>query len=46
MQLHQWLALTPKELVGSNVHVGNAFLDFLRKEKWAVVKGPGCGEGE
>lgn len=22
----------------SNVHVGNAFLDVLRKEKWPVVK--------
>ncbi|GAF20034.1 oxalate decarboxylase [Bacillus sp. JCM 19046] len=38
VSLNQWLALTPKELVGSNVHVGNAFLDVLRKEKWPVVK--------
>ncbi|MBM7840659.1 oxalate decarboxylase [Alkalihalobacillus xiaoxiensis] len=48
VSLNQWLALTPKELVGSNVHVGNAFLDVLRKEKWPVVKysGYGYGEGE
>lgn len=35
------MALTPKEIVESNVHVGPQLMDSLRKEKWPVVKYPG-----
>jgi len=38
VSLNQWMALTPKELVGENLHVGSELLDALRKEKWPVVK--------
>lgn len=38
VSLNQWMALTPKELVGENLHAGPELLDALRKEKWPVVK--------
>lgn len=41
VSLNQWMALTPQELVGSNLNVGADLLDALRKEKWPVVKYPG-----
>ncbi|GGA47892.1 oxalate decarboxylase [Paenibacillus physcomitrellae] len=41
VSLNQWLALTPKELVGTNLNVQPAFMSKLRKEKWPVVKYPG-----
>lgn len=41
VSLNQWLALTPQDLVASNLKVGEGFLSHLRKEKWPVVKMPG-----
>ncbi len=41
VSLNQWMALTPSELVQSNLHVGQKLLKVLRKEKWPVVKYPG-----
>lgn len=41
ISLNQWMALTPRELVSDNLHVGPELLDVLRKEKWPVVKYPG-----
>lgn len=41
VSLNQWMALTPSELVQSNLQVGPEFLKVLRKEKWPVVKYPG-----
>ncbi|MGG1517786.1 oxalate decarboxylase family bicupin [Paenibacillus oryzisoli] len=41
VSLNQWLALTPQELVASNLNVGPEFIQTLRKEKWPVVKYPG-----
>jgi oxalate decarboxylase len=41
VSLNQWMALTPKEIVQSNLNVGSELLDSLRKEKWPVVKYPG-----
>jgi oxalate decarboxylase len=38
VSLNQWMALTPRELVRENLHVGPELLDALRKEKWPVVK--------
>ncbi|GBF77653.1 oxalate decarboxylase [Paenibacillus sp. 598K] len=43
VSLNQWLALTPQQLVASNLHVGPALLDHLRKVKWPVVRYPGFG---
>ncbi|GGH09390.1 oxalate decarboxylase family bicupin [Paenibacillus segetis] len=40
VSLNQWMALTPRDLVGDNLHVGPELLDALRKEKWPVVKYP------
>ncbi|MFC5471789.1 oxalate decarboxylase family bicupin [Cohnella suwonensis] len=40
VSLNQWMALTPRELVGSNLNVGPELLDALRKVKWPVVKYP------
>lgn len=37
VSLNQWMALTPKALIQSNLNVGLDFLDSLRKEKWPVV---------
>ncbi len=42
VSLNQWMALTPRDLVRDNLHVGPELLDALRKEKWPVVKYPGC----
>ncbi|MBS4203454.1 oxalate decarboxylase family bicupin [Lederbergia citrea] len=41
VSLNQWMALTPKELVKSNLNVGPELINSLRKEKWPVVKYPG-----
>ncbi|CAM4506742.1 MULTISPECIES: oxalate decarboxylase family bicupin [Paenibacillus] len=38
ISLNQWMALTPRELVQSNLHAGPVLMDALRKEKWPVVK--------
>lgn len=38
ISLNQWMALTPRELVQSNLHAGPVLRDALRKEKWPVVK--------
>ncbi|QOT01188.1 oxalate decarboxylase family bicupin [Brevibacterium sp. JNUCC-42] len=38
MSLNQWMALTPRDLIGDNLHVGSELLNALRKEKWPVVK--------
>jgi len=37
VSLNQWMALTPEELVKSNLNVGSILVDALRKEKWPVV---------
>ncbi len=41
VSLNQWMALTPTELVQSNLRVGPELFHALRKEKWPVVKYPG-----
>ncbi|WP_080832774.1 oxalate decarboxylase family bicupin [Cohnella massiliensis] len=41
VSLNQWMALTPRELVRTNLNAGEELLDSLRKEKWPVVKYPG-----
>ncbi|WP_169082906.1 oxalate decarboxylase family bicupin [Paenibacillus sp. PL91] len=41
VSLNQWMALTPRELVADNLHVGGELLNALRKEKWPVVRYPG-----
>jgi oxalate decarboxylase len=38
VSLNQWMALTSRELVRDNLHVGPELLDALRMEKWPVVK--------
>jgi oxalate decarboxylase len=38
ISLNQWMALTPRDLIQDNLHVGPELLDALRKEKWPVVK--------
>ncbi|MDB5055140.1 MAG: oxalate decarboxylase [Bacilli bacterium] len=38
MSLNQWMALTPRDLIRDNLHVGPELLDALRKQKWPVVK--------
>ncbi|TBL81078.1 oxalate decarboxylase family bicupin [Paenibacillus thalictri] len=40
VSLNQWMALTPRELVKSNLNVGPELLDALHKEKSPVVKYP------
>jgi oxalate decarboxylase len=40
ISLNQWMALTPRQLVQDNLHVGAELLDALHKEKWPVVKYP------
>nr|WP_319633386.1 oxalate decarboxylase family bicupin [Paenibacillus psychroresistens] len=40
ISLNQWMALSPRQLVQDNLHVGADLLDALRKEKWPVVKYP------
>ncbi|MFJ8511777.1 oxalate decarboxylase family bicupin [Lysinibacillus xylanilyticus] len=41
VSLNQWMALTPTELVQTNLNIGPELLNVLRKEKWPVVKYPG-----
>ena len=38
VSLNQWMALTPQQLVSSNLHVGPELLDALRKVDSPVVK--------
>ncbi|RZT21014.1 oxalate decarboxylase family bicupin [Fictibacillus sp. BK138] len=38
VSLNQWMALTPKELVQTNLNASKELLTSLRKEKWPVVK--------
>jgi oxalate decarboxylase len=38
VSLNQWMALTPRELVEDNLHVGPELMNAIRKEKWPVVK--------
>jgi oxalate decarboxylase len=38
VSLNQWMALTPRDLIRDNLHVGPELLDALRKQKWPVVK--------
>lgn len=38
VSLNQWMALTPHQLVESNLNVGPLLMDALRKHKWPVVK--------
>ncbi|MNN20958.1 Oxalate decarboxylase OxdD [compost metagenome] len=38
VSLNQWMALTPRELVQDNLHVGPLLVDALRKQKWPVVE--------
>ncbi|MCH6190621.1 oxalate decarboxylase family bicupin [Paenibacillus polymyxa] len=40
VSLNQWMALTPTELIQSNLHVGTDVISNLRKVKWPVVKYP------
>ncbi|WP_152396949.1 oxalate decarboxylase family bicupin [Paenibacillus guangzhouensis] len=40
ISLNQWMALTPRDLVRDNLHVGDELLNALRKEKWPVVRYP------
>lgn len=40
ISLNQWMALTPKELVASNLNVGSELLDTLHKKEYPVVKYP------
>lgn len=40
VSLTQWMALTPRDLVARNLHVGPELIDALRKEKQPVVKFP------
>ncbi len=37
MSLNQWMALTPPELVQSNLHLGANFINSLRKNKVEIV---------
>ena len=41
ISLTQWMALTPKQIVSSNLNAGPELMGALRKEKWAVVQFPG-----
>ncbi|MGG3282206.1 oxalate decarboxylase family bicupin [Paenibacillus solani] len=41
ISLNQWMALTPRDLVQSNLRVGTEITGALRKEKQPVVKYPG-----
>ncbi|WP_214480565.1 oxalate decarboxylase family bicupin [Bacillus sp. SM2101] len=38
ISLNQWLALTPHELVQTNLNAGPELMNALRQEKWPVVK--------
>lgn len=40
VSLNQWMALTPTELVASNLHASPELMHALRKVKWPVVKYP------
>lgn len=46
VSLNQWMALTPHELVRSNLNAGPELMDALRKVKWPVVKYPDHGHGK
>ncbi|WP_438346894.1 oxalate decarboxylase family bicupin [Paenibacillus sp. FA6] len=38
ISLNQWMALTPRDLIRDNLHIGQELQDALRKEKVPVVK--------
>lgn len=38
VSFNQWMALTPKEVVQTNLHASPVLMNSLRKEKWPVVK--------
>jgi oxalate decarboxylase len=38
ISLNQWMALSPRDLIRDNLHVGLELQDALRKEKFPVVK--------
>jgi len=44
VSLNQWMALTPKELINSNLDAPAELINSLRKEKWPVVKYPNAIE--
>ena len=46
ISLTQWMALTPKQIVESNLNVGKEVISALRKTKWEVVRFPGYGYEE
>ncbi|KZZ84013.1 oxalate decarboxylase family bicupin [Bacillus sp. SJS] len=41
LSLNQWMALTPEQIVQSNLNATRELMNSLRKEKWPVVKYPG-----
>lgn len=41
ISLTQWMAMTPKQIVSSNLNVGSELMNALRKKKWPVVRFPG-----
>lgn len=41
ISLTQWMALTPKQIVSSNLNVGPELMNSLRIDKWEVVQFPG-----
>ncbi|NRF95081.1 oxalate decarboxylase family bicupin [Paenibacillus frigoriresistens] len=41
VSLNQWMALTPKEIVEKNLHVGPELMNALKKEKQFIVKNAG-----
>ncbi|CAG7654707.1 oxalate decarboxylase family bicupin [Paenibacillus allorhizosphaerae] len=41
ISLNQWMALTPRQLVQNNLHVGPELIEHLQKVKSPVVKHPG-----
>lgn len=41
VSLNQWMALTPQQIVQSNLNVGPELMDALQKEKLYIVKYPG-----
>lgn len=40
VSLTQWMALTPKDIVESNLNIGEEVMNSLRKQKWEVVRFP------
>ena len=36
--LTQWMALTPENIMESNLNIGEEVINSLRKQKWEVVR--------